>query len=137
VERESALKLGAFLRTHASAPSLSNPDFFNLQLQQRIAAENPRPRAAARPEREAGISIFSRLVWGGVFFLLLGGLSFYLTIPRSAPAPDTSGYFAQVIETWPSDPGISATTVYNPRDNVTVLWLDGLDYVPGDQIAIQ
>ena len=34
------------------------------------------------------------------------------------------------VEAWPADPSISATTVYNPDDNVTVVWLDGLDYIP-------
>ena len=32
------------------------------------------------------------------------------------------------------EPTISATTVYDPRDNVTVLWLDGLDYLPADYV---
>ena len=51
--------------------------------------------------------------------------------------PEPSKYFAQVVEAWPSDPSISATTVYNPQDNVTVLWLEGLDYMPSDQLAVQ
>lgn len=135
-EREAALKLGNFLRSHSSSPSLSNPDFFNLQLRQRIEAEAPARPATGREERESTFSIFSRLLWGGVAFLVLAGISFFLTIPRhSTSAP--SNYFAQVVEAWPSDPSISATTIYNPEDNVTVLWLDGLDYLPSEQLALK
>jgi anti-sigma factor RsiW len=135
-ERDSALKLGDFLRSHSTAPSLSNPDFFNLQLQRRIDAEMPARPEPVRAERETVFSIFSRLAWGGVAFLVLAGVSFFLTIPRHS-SPARSDYFAQVVEAWPSDPSISATTVYNPADNVTVLWLDGLDYVPSEQLALK
>lgn len=136
-EREAAQKLGNLLRSHSIAPPLSNPDFFSLQLQQRIDAETPVRREPVRAERATVFSIFSRLVWGGVAFLVLAGVSFFLTIPRQMANPAPSDYFAQVVEAWPSDPSISATTIYNPDDNVTVLWLDGLDYLPSEQLALK
>ena len=46
-DRAAAQKLGDLLRNHATAPALSNADFFNLQLQQRIEAETPRPNPTA------------------------------------------------------------------------------------------
>jgi anti-sigma factor RsiW len=126
-EREAAVKLRSFLRTHPTAPQLSNPDFFNLQLQQRLEAETPRP--AKRSESRFAWSL-ARLAWAAAFCLIVAGVLFQTTIPTTPPnAP--SNYFAQVVESWPADPTIFATTVYNADSNVTVLWLDGLDYIPG------
>ena len=123
-EKEGALRLGEFLREHSTAPSLTNPDFFNHQLLQRIAAETPRP---AEKQRAPYWSL-PRLAWAGAFCLLISLGLFKTLIPSTRVEP--SKYFAQVVETWPSDPSISATTVYSPEDNVTVVWLDGLDYIP-------
>ena len=135
-DRGAARKLGDLLRTHSTAPALSNADFFNLQIQQRIEAEQPRPRVA--PARGGG-SFFlpiSRLIWAGAACLGIAALLYKTMIP-AAHTPETSNYFAQVVESWTSDPGISATTVYDPKDNVTVLWLDGLDYMPSEQLALK
>src|SRR5260221_10526107 len=135
-DRDAGLKIGGLLRTHGDAPALSNADFFTIQLKRRLEAETPIRSKPAKAGREAGISIFSRLAWAGVCFLVLAGISFFVMIPHR-PAPAPSNYFAQVVEAWPSDPSISATTIYNPEDNVTVLWLDGLDYVPSEQLALK
>jgi anti-sigma factor RsiW len=125
-EKHEALRLGKLLRTHPTAPRLSNPDFFNHQLMQRIAAETPRPVEKER------VSFWSlpRLALAGAFSLLVAFGLYKTTIPTGTAAGDPSKYFAQVVEAWPSDPSISATTVYSSEDNVTVLWLDGLDYIP-------
>jgi anti-sigma factor RsiW len=126
-EREAALKLRAFLRDHPTAPDLANEDFFNLQLQQRIAAESPRAR---EPERRTwSFWTLPRLAWAGALSLVIAGVLFKTFIPPSVTS-DKAPYFAQVVEAWPADPGISATTVYSPADNVTVLWLEGLDPIP-------
>ncbi len=135
-DRAAARTIGDLLRKHAAAPALSNADFFSLQIERRIEAETATRSKPAKPEREPVASIFPRFAWAGVFFLVVAGISFFLTKPQP-PASEPSTYFAQVVEAWPSDPSISATTVYNPQDNVTVLWLDGLDYMPSDQLALQ
>lgn len=135
-DRAAAHQLGTLLRTHADVPKLANADFFNLQLLQRIEAENPKPHVGA-PRASSGWSwSFARLAWAGAACLGLAAI-LYTTLIPTAPPVAPSDYFAQVVEAWPADPGISATTVYNPEDNVTVLWLDGLDYVPVDKLALQ
>ena len=129
-ERDDAQKLGAFLRGNPTAPKLANADFFNLQIQQRIAADPPRERSV---EKARGwFWSLPRLLAAGAACLLIAGAMFKMLIPTtpSLNAEDTSPYFAQVVESWTSEPGVSANTVYNPKDNVTVLWLDGLDYIP-------
>lgn len=128
-EREAALKLGELLREHPSAPTLTNADFFNLQLQQRIAAETPRVRDPAAPAAAWSFWRLPRLVWAGALSLLVAGALYTVLIPP-AVSYDKAPYFAQVVEAWPADASISATTVYDPQDNVTVLWLDGLDPIP-------
>lgn len=129
-EVKAARGLGHFLRSHAAPPLLTNVDFFDLQIMQRIAAEQPRER---REEARGGwFASRARLAWVGAFCLLLAVLLFQMIahVPPVAPQPNTAPYFAQVVEAWPSDPTISANTIYDPEENLTVLWLDGLDYIP-------
>lgn len=128
-EREAARKLQNLLRDHAAAPALANPDFFNIQLQQRIAAGSTQIREGAR--RTWSFWTLPRMAWAGVLSLLIAGAFFKVMIPPSV-THETSPYFAQVVESWPGDPSISARTVYSPEDNVTVLWLDGLEPIPAD-----
>ena len=126
-ERAEAQKLGDLLRAQP-APKLGNADFFNHQLMQRIAAETPR---AAEPVRARGwFWSLPRLAFAGAACLVVAGGLFKTLIPAAVPPGEKSKYYAQVVEAWPADPSISATTVYNPKDNVTVVWLDGLDYIP-------
>jgi hypothetical protein len=125
-EKDEALRLGAFLRTHATTPSLSHSDFFNHQLMQRIAAESPR----AVEQRRGSFWSLPRLAFAGAFSLVVALALYRAMIPTGSSTDHQPKYFAQVVEAWPADPGISATTVYSAEDNVTVLWLDGLDYIP-------
>ena len=129
-DREAARKLGRFLREHPTVPALTNEDFFNLQIQQRIATT----RAGAQGGGRGAGWFWSlpRLVWAGAACLLIAGGMFQMLIPSGSQMGETesSPYFAQVVESWTSEPGVSANTVYNAKDNVTVLWLDGLDYIP-------
>jgi anti-sigma factor RsiW len=125
-EKEEALRLREFLRSHPTAPRLSNPDFFNHQLMRQIEADLPR----AATNQRASFWSLGRLVWAGAVCLVLAFAGYKTAVPTSLPPPSQSRYFAQVVEAWPTQPDISATTVYNPDDNVTVVWLDGLDYIP-------
>lgn len=129
-ERDGALKLGALLRQKPAAPKLTNADFFNLQIQQRIAADKVRERAG--DTARGWFWSLPRLVFAGASALVVAGVLFKTMIPTGATVIENgdSPYFAQVIEAWTSEPGVSANTVYNAKDNVTVLWLDGLDYIP-------
>ncbi len=125
-EQDAALQLGRLLREHPAAPPLTNPDFFNHQLLQRMSADTPRPVEKKR----AFIWSIPGLAWAGAFCLLIALVLFQTTIPGGTRHVDKSNYFAQVVENWPANPNVSASTVYSPDDNVTVVWLDGLDYIP-------
>jgi len=127
-ERHAAGQLGKMLRQHSPAPVLGNAEFFNHQLLHRIAEEQPATSVAA--PRRAWWSL-PRMAWAGMACLLLSAALFLAIIPHGTPV-DRSDYFAQVLDARPGDDSISADTVYTARDNVTVVWLDGLDYLPAD-----
>ncbi len=136
-DQAAAKKLGELLRRHPSAPPLANPDFFNLQLLQRLEAEQPKVPSGDGRERAPWFWPLSRLAWAGAACLLISFALFRAWIPvGSSPGQSGAPYFAQVIESWPAEDSISATTVYTPEDNVTVLWIDGLEHVPANY-AIQ
>lgn len=135
-DRAAAQQLGALLRSQPTAPRLANPDFFNLQLLQRIEAERPKAERGGSGAKAPWFWSLSRLAMAGAACLLVAFVLFRTMIPVGSSPEMGSPYFAQVIESWPGDESISATTVYTPEDNVTVLWLDGLDRVPAEY-AIQ
>ena len=49
--------------------------------------------------------------------------------PHENPASNNE-YMAQFYNARTADPAVSATAFHSKKDNVTVLWLDGLDYLP-------
>ena len=133
-DRSAARQLGALLRSHsaaATAPTLKNAEFFNHQLLRQIEAETPQsvpPAAVPIPWP------FRRLIWGGLSSLGIAALLFVTlvlpTLNRPGPPPE---YYAQILNASTGDPTISAVAVHSKKENVTVLWIDGLDYVPAQK----
>ena len=133
-ERASAERLHQLLRDNSTVPEMKHADFFNRQLLYRIEQEQ---RESAEPETAlAGfwrLFALPRIAWAGLACLLIAGVMYKTLIPPSAPSPlEQSTYFATVVDSRTFDPAVSANTVYDPRDNLTVLWIDGLDYLPAD-----
>lgn len=128
-EKVSAHKLGDLLRTHGRAPELGNADFFNHQLMQAI--ESDARRAEVPAKREASWRSAWRMAWGGIASLAVAVVLFAVVIPHGPVENPTSGeYVSQIIKSSTEDPSILATSFHSKKDNVSVLWLDGLDYVP-------
>lgn len=127
-ERHAGAELGKFLRSHSPAPQLANPDFFNHQILHRIELEQPITRPATRGFWWS----LPRLAAAGAFCLLIAAALFYTLVPYGASAVDHSPYFAEVIDARPMDDTLSADTIYTARDNVTVVWIGGLDYLPAE-----
>lgn len=123
-ERAAARQLGALLRQHAPAPGFQNGEAFNHQILRRIEAETPAP---AWP--------WQRLLWSGTGGLAVAALLFFAFVApalhRLGPPPE---YYAQILNATTSDPSISAGAVHSNEENVTVLWIDGLDYVPAQKV---
>lgn len=125
-ERAAAAHTSDLLRRHSPAPEMNHADFFQHQLLHRVQQEGERPPAASRSWWS-----FPRLMWAGAFCLLVAGVLFKTMIPMGGKPPG-SDYFATIVDARTYEPTISVDTVYDPRNNVTVLWLDGLDYLPTD-----
>lgn len=103
-EKAGAAQLRALLREHLQAPALSNTEFFNHQLRERIERDGSGRRRAAveRPEAKAPWWSFARLGLSGAAAVFVGGALYYGLIPerpasrapevaqnRLAPAPPT------------------------------------------------
>jgi hypothetical protein len=129
-EKAAHASMRGLLRAHATAPQMANAEFFQHHLMRQIERENEAP-----VPRERGWWTWPRLVWAGAACLLAATLSFKAFIPTDRGAADRSNYFATVVDSRTFEPDLSVDTVYNPEDNVTVVWIDGLDYMQGDIVA--
>jgi hypothetical protein len=128
-EKSGANSLGELLRAHTIGSTLTNADFFNHQIMERIQV------AAPDPVRAPFFSL-ARLAWAGAFCLLVAALLFHYMIPLGPQRnPSEAEYLAQVLDTHTGDPAISATAFHSTENNVTVLWLDGLDYIPEKEVT--
>ena len=133
-ERASGETLHRLLGQNSVAPELKHADFFNRQLLYRIEQEQ---RSSTQPDAEvAGFwrwLILPKIAWAGLACLLIAGVMYKAMIPTGTISSlEKSTYFATVVDSRTVDPSVSANTVYDPKDNITVLWIDGLDYLPAD-----
>jgi hypothetical protein len=130
-ERLDVKRLGELLREHQEQPRLSNADFFNHQLMQRISADKPREKT---PEQTRILWPVSRLAWAGAVLLILSMLVAQIIIPMGPQRnPTGAEYIAQILHTESGDPSISVTAFHAEKNNVTVLWLEGMEAVPGNR----
>jgi hypothetical protein len=129
-DKEAALDLGNLLRANVAPPSLPNPDFFNHQLLTQIhASQPPAPLPATR-------SWFFRLpvmACSGAFLLLVSTLLYFLAVPNTRrEVRNNQQYVNNILNAHSDDPSITATSFHSKEQNVNVLWLDGLEYMPPD-----
>lgn len=120
-ERETR-QLGELLRRYSTPAPGRDFVGLNAAVLRRIQAETAAPVPPALPLR--------RLVWSGLGGLAAAALFLAFVQPalrQPGPPPE---YYAEILKSTTSDPAISAVAVHSEQDNVTVLWIDGLDYVP-------
>lgn len=132
-DRKAAHQLGRLLRDFGGAPPLRNPDFFNHQLLAMIEAE----QAPARREAVGGARFrwsFGRWAWlGGA--ACAAGVAFVLSLtllPKAATPmiAASSPSMAQIVDAQAVEAGVWVTALHSEADDVAVLWIDGLDYLP-------
>jgi hypothetical protein len=129
-EKQAALDLGNLLRANVSAPPLRNPDFFNLQLLQQIQSSEP---SAPVPVPRPSFWSLPRMAFSGVFLLLLATLLYFAAVPNTRrDVRNNEKYVSNILNARSDDPNITATSFHSKQDNVNVLWLDGLSYMPPD-----
>lgn len=135
-DRAQARSCGEFLRRHADAPTLSNADFFSHQLMERIAAEERATRPAPAPPSRRGFFTWAGLAWACALCAVASVGGYYAgqndrfhRVPLATGIETGSTHYdASIIKASSDDPAVS-TSVYSD-DGMTVLWLDGLDYLP-------
>jgi hypothetical protein len=141
-DREDVQRLGKLLRRHA-APTMPRADAFNAALLERIGREGETEREpAAIPVNETPARGShwnrSKLAWAAAI-ALLAALA-VIKVPRGdqwttanvAPPPigARQQVAAEIVNASTSDADISVTPITSEQDGFTVLWLDGLDYLP-------
>ncbi len=128
-DKAAAHEIGNLLRQHYQPAELTNIDFFNHQLMQSIQPNLPESPPSRTHSRSA--PSFSWMAWSGSVSLILAFMLFQLVIPEAPQRnPSPAEYVTQVINAHTTDPAIFATALPSKEGDPTVLWLDGLDYLP-------
>jgi hypothetical protein len=135
-EKVDAKKLGALLKRELRTQTLTNEEFFNHQLRERISRED------ATPTRERGVGIptwwpIRRLLWTGTASLAVF-LIFAIFVMRDKNPAGQSQYLTQILNAR-IDPVVSPNATISmfeaKEDRVTVLWTEGLQSLPADYAA--
>lgn len=137
-ERRDAQKLGTFLKEQLGAHAMSNAEFFNHQLRERIAHdEAPAARGYEAADARPGWWSIGRLIWAGAGSLAIFALCTFFVI-RNETKPDQSQYLSQILNAR-VDPAVSPNATISmfetPEQRVTVLWIEGLQTLPSEYAA--
>lgn len=122
-------RLGSLLRQFSHSPALANGDFFNHGILERIEKESPAPKVAVSAPSKSWFRI-PRLAWLGGLSLGAAFVLFLTVIPKKSESHSPEAYLAQIISARAADPNVSATAFHSEKSDMTILWIDGLEYVP-------
>ncbi|HCN77844.1 MAG TPA: hypothetical protein DIT13_11705 [Verrucomicrobiales bacterium] len=126
-EAEAMRELARELRAHLPKTlPVPHADFFNSQIQVRIAREENPSRASRTP---AG----SWLEWFRLPGLALGAAAAALVFGATFAWQHESLKNSLVLTTYAPDPGVTAQTWFSDDAQATVLMLDGLEEMPADR----
>ena len=131
-EKRDAQKLKTFLKEHLPCAAMGNEEFFNHQLRERIARDEP----ATSGREHAGWAWWPvrRLVWAGATALAIFSICAFFVMREKAPT-DQSQYLTQILNAR-VDPAVSPNATISmfetKDDKVTVLWVEGLQSLPSE-----
>jgi len=135
-EKREAHKLGAFLKKELGAQVLSNEEFFNHQVRERIARETDHS-ANGRGLRSSWWTV-PRLVWSGATALALFLICAVAIMTQHQPG-EQSESLTQILKSQvdpAGNPNATISIFESKNDNkVTVLWTEGLQSLPSDYAA--
>lgn len=121
--------LGTLLRERGCAPPMPHSDFFESEILRQIAS----PPA---PPREPG-SLPSLWKWlaPGFGAIAAAALVAFFAIPHTPrTVTDAAVFVAQILETRPGD-GIEAYAFQPGPGQASVIWLEGMEYIPPEASA--
>jgi hypothetical protein len=131
-EARSMKKMGEAIRAHVTLErEVPHADFFNSQIQERIAAEEQAEQRAKTGTKATSASTWLdwlRTPWAyaGIAAVLTVGF-FLLQQPKPA------GAHTQILSLYAPSASVKATASYNAEADATVLMLDGLEAIPADR----
>ena len=129
-EIESARQLSALLKQELPAElPVPHADFFNSQIQVRIAQMEAEERAAAPAPRTASWIDWLRSPW--LFGAAATALLALLLLPRLQPPASASDTL--VMSTYAPNPQIVVNAFHSDAADATVLMLEGLEELPADR----
>ena len=138
-EKAEAKKLGALLKRElgeSALGGLTNEEFFNHQIRERIARES------GGESRKRGVEVSTswtirRLLWTGAASLAVF-LVMAIFVMRDKNPAEQSQYLTQILNAR-VDPVVSPNATISmfetKEDRVTVLWTEGLQSLPSDYAA--
>jgi anti-sigma factor RsiW len=133
-EKRDAQRLGTFLKEHLPCAAMGNEEFFNHQLRERIARDEP--ATSGRESSGTGLTWWpiGRLVWAGATALAIFSVCTFFVMREKAPT-DQSQYLTQILNAR-VDPAVSPNATISmfetKEDKVTVLWVEGLQSLPSE-----
>jgi hypothetical protein len=135
-EKADARKLRKLLKRELGAQQLTNEEFFNHQLRERISRESGERSRGRRTEASTWWTI-PRLLWTGSVSLAVFLVCTVLVMQEKKPAEE-SQYLTQILNAR-VDPVVSPNATVSifevKQDRVTVLWTEGLQSLPADYAA--
>jgi len=121
-------KTRSLLKEHLTVPPLAHPDFINSQVLDAIRREG-RPRAAAP------LFPLRWLAWSGAGALAAALVLSLTLLPPGFQRRSEGEFISQVIEARAEIPQLSVTSFRAPDERGVVLWIDGTDFIPSDEIV--
>ena len=137
-EKAEARKLGELLKRELSTRPLTNEEFFNHQLRERIVQESDEQRRErSRRSPTSHWWTIPRLLWAGTASLAVFLVCTVLVVRQERPAEE-SQYLTQILNAR-VDPVVSPNATVSifevKQDRATVLWTEGLQSLPADYAA--
>jgi hypothetical protein len=132
-EKADAKKLGELLKRELGVYALTNEEFFNHQLREKIVQEN---RGSAEIVTSTWWTI-PRLLWAGAASLAVFLIFTFAVMQEKNPAEE-SQYLTQILNARVDpvvSPNASVSIFEVKQDRVTVLWTEGLQSLPADYAA--
>lgn len=121
-------KTRGLLKEHLTVPPLTHPDFINSQVLEVIRRDG---------KARGAVPLFSLrwLAWSGAGALAAAVVVSVVLLPHSFQPRNEGGFISQVIKARAELPQLSVTSFRAPGDRGVVLWIEGSDFIPSEEVV--